>query len=603
MQAHPSMDRRPPDDTAGTYANPVRGEQVRLLYEGLPVSVLGSTVAALLAVAILWNIAPRIAMLVWFAIMLANQAWRLALFLAYRRRGGLQPTEVKRWATYWVAGSGLSGCIWGAASFFLFAPGEPVAQAVLIVLIFGVTSAAVMLTGSYLPAFYAFVVPALLPVVLRSLWEGERMHYALALVALLSMLAVMSFGRNYNRALTRSLRDRFHNEHLAQQLARQNTELEIARKVAEDASRAKTQFFAAASHDLRQPLHAMGLFASALANKAADPESRKLVASIDDSVHALEGLFNELLDISRLDSGSLTPVISDFVVDEVLDRLRGEFAAEAAAKGLQFAIVSCGAAVLSDPVLLERIVRNLGANALRYTAAGEVSVIVERTNGAVRIAVRDTGMGIAIADQQRIFEEFTQLQNPARTSKKGLGLGLSIVKRLCDLLGYHITLESKTGAGSTFSFEVPVGTMPAQRAGTGPTPAATRADLTGRLVVVIDDEEAIVAGMAALLEGWGAEVIGSTAGNGVVQQVHAAGRLPDLLLIDFRLDGEDTGIHLAGALRKELDPEIPAVLVTGSITPDLEARAHAAGLAYLLKPVTAGALARCIESLLPVRLS
>lgn len=594
-----------PADTA--YDGLVRAEQVRLLYEGLLVSTSGSIIGALLIVFMLWEVAPREPMLIWFVLMVANQFWRIGLYVAYRRKGALAPGEVGRWAVYWSIGSGLSGCIWGAASFVLFLPDVPVAQAVLIVLIFAVTSAAVLLTGSYLPAFYVFVLPAMVSVIVRTAFEGEAMHYALAVIAFFSTVAILSFGRKYNSTLVQSLRNRFHNETLAQRLAQQNTVLESAHRVVEDASRAKTQFFAAASHDLRQPLHAIGLFTSTLAEQAATPEVKQLVASINQSVRALQSLFNELLDISKIDSGVIKPVIRDFPASEVVEWLSAEFSAEAAAKGIAFNVEAPPTTVRSDPVLLERILRNLIANALRYTEAGAVSLGATQLASTLRFEVRDTGIGIAQADQERIFEEFTQLQNPARTSKKGLGLGLSIVKRLCDLLGYRISLDSKPGQGSTFSFEVPLGVATPRPAADAQTEKSTRtaeqlSDLGGRLIVVIDDEETIVAGMHALLSSWGAEVIASTSGDDIISRVHEAGRLPDLFIVDYRLGDADTGIDVTQRLRQTLDPEIPAVLVTGSITPDLEEKARAAGLDFLLKPVTATDLARCIEGLLRIRL-
>jgi CheY-like chemotaxis protein len=276
--------------------------------------------------------------------------------------------------------------------------------------------------------------------------------------------------------------------------------------------------------------------------------------------------------------------------------LRREFAHEAASKGLRLAIGGGTDIVASDAVLLERILRNLISNAIRYTSAGSITVAATAAAGKLRIEVRDTGIGIRAEDSERIFEEFLQLDNPGRTSKKGLGLGLSIVRRLCSLLGYKIELASVYGEGSTFSFEVPtVTSIPHQRPSALSSPA--RADLAGKLVVVIDDEIAVVEGMRALLAGWGAEVIGSTTGDDVVAAVHAAGKLPALLIVDHRLGAGENGIEVAQRIRTELDPEIPGILVTGSITPDLGARAREANLGFLLKPVLAETLRTTIAAL------
>jgi CheY-like chemotaxis protein len=282
----------------------------------------------------------------------------------------------------------------------------------------------------------------------------------------------------------------------------------------------------------------------------------------------------------------------------MLNRLRDEFKMEAAAKNIQI-IVGDGAHVIhSDPLLLERILRNLISNALRYTPSGTIELALERSGEKLRLSVRDTGIGIPEEHQQRIFEEFFQVGNPGRTSKKGLGLGLSIVQRLCELLGYTIELKSEAGKGSAFSFEVPLGTMPVPQVARASAAHIARADLTGKLVIVIDDEEPIVEGMKALLTGWGAQVIGSTTGDEVLGAVHELGRLPDLLIVDFRLGNSENGIEVAQRLRQELDPEIPAILVTGSITPDLNDQARLNKFEFMLKPVLPEHLRACIGATL-----
>ena len=357
----------------------------------------------------------------------------------------------------------------------------------------------------------------------RNAIEGDVLHVAIAVTMVMMLMAYLSFGRVYNRMLVASLHDRFENELLAEKLAAQNVDLEAARVEAEQANRAKTQFFAAASHDLRQPLHAMGLFASALAEKIRYPEVSSIVNSINVSVHALETLFNELLDISKLDSGAIKPNLTDFAIQDVLARLRTEFEVEAEAKHIALTVSADDHVIRSDTVLFERIVRNRISNALRYTPSGRIDVTLNRDgarDGHVRIAVTDTGIGIPPEHQQRIFEEFYQVGNPGRTSKKGLGLGLSIVQRMSTLLGYPIQLTSGPGKGSTFAFEVPLGKLPQRDTVSASRARASATDLTGKLIVVIDDEEPIVECMTVLLSSWGAKVIGSTTGHDVLEAVH-----------------------------------------------------------------------------------
>ena len=518
--------------------------------------------------------------------MTALQASRLVLYARYRKHGIVQ-SNVRRATVMWVTGAGATGVVWGATALLFFISGHPVYQAVLTVLVFGITASAIPLIGSYIPSFYMFVIPALLPFIARNVFEGTAPHLVLGLIEAAVMVGFASFAHNYNRMLIESLRNRLEKHALADRLAAQNVDLEQARVAAEQANRSKTQFFAAASHDLRQPLHAMGLFAAALTQKVRDPEVTGVISSINASVQALEALFNELLDLSKIDSGAIKPKLTHFALEEVFARLHSEFAAEAAAKGLRLAVDGGQHVVTSDPVLLERIIRNLVSNAIRYTPAGEVAVTAAPADGAVRIEVRDTGIGIRAEDQPRIFEEFFQLANPGRTSRKGLGLGLSIVQRLCGLLGYAVRLTSEYGKGSVFRFDVPPGAARVERRDAADAAVPVQADLGGKLIVIIDDEAAIVAGMKVLLSGWGADVLGSAMGDDVIAAVHAAGRMPSLLIVDHRLGAGENGIEVAQRIRQALDPEIPAILVTGSITPDLAEQARAAGLAFMLKPVTA----------------
>lgn len=575
----------------------VRAEQIRVLYEQLPRSFVGQVAGALVLAAALVGERPLWMIAVWLACVVVNQMFRLTLYF-HDRKHNFVTTNTDLAAHYWTVGAVISGVLWGSMAFIFFTSGREAYQALLGITVFGAAAGAVPLIGSHMPAFYAFVLPALAPFIVRNVMEGDVPHVTVAVIMTMVTLGYLSFGRNYNQMLVESLRNRFENEMLAEKLAAQNVDLEAARIEAEQANRAKTQFFAAASHDLRQPLHAMGLFASALAEKIRYPEVASIVGSINASVHALESLFNELLDISKLDSGAIKPQLGGFDIQDVLARLRAEFTVEAEAKKIEMDISSSLHIVHSDPVLLERILRNLISNAIRYTPAGKISVELQVAGERLQVSVRDTGIGIPEEHQQRIFEEFFQVGNPGRTSKKGLGLGLSIVQRMCELLGYTMKLESSSGKGSTFSFDLPLGKLPAQSEPKASRAISSPTDLSGKLIVVIDDEEPIVEGMKALLSGWGAQVIGSTSGDDVLDAVLAQGRLPDLLIVDYRLGNGENGIEVAQRLRQELDPEIPAILVTGSITPDLGDQARQNRFEFMLKPVLPDHLRACILSTL-----
>ena len=562
----------------------IRTEQIRFLYQQLPRSFVGNMAGALVLSAALIRESPWWLILSWLALITLNQLTRLYLYFQERKRGFVSD-NLDRAAAFWTAGAFISGALWGATAFLFFTSGHDAYQALLTVLVFGAAAGAVPMIGSHMPSFYAFVLPAIVPFIVRNVMEGDVAHVTIAVIMTMVTIGYLSFGRNYNRMFVQSLRNRFEKETLAEKLAAQNVDLEAARDEAEQANRAKTQFFAAASHDLRQPLHAMGLFASALADKIRDPGVAGIVTSINASVHALESLFNELLDISKLDSGAIKPKLTGFDIQDVLGRLRAEFTVEASAKRITLAISEEHHVIHSDSVLLERIIRNLISNAIRYTPSGTIALELTQTGERLQIAVRDTGIGIPEEHQNRIFEEFFQVGNPGRTSKKGLGLGLSIVQRMSGLLGYTMALQSEAGKGSTFSFEVPLGELAPQGPAVSAVAPPSPSDLSGKLIVVIDDEDAIVEGMTALLSGWGAQVIGSANGDDVLATVHELARMPDLLIVDFRLGDSENGIQVAQRLRQELDPEIPAILVSGSITPDLGDQARTQRFEFLLKPV------------------
>ena len=572
----------PADD--GSLRVKVRAEQIRTVYLHSPTTTLGSLVAGVFLVWMAWDKVSIGVIASWSAALLLHQAVRVYHYGAYlRAKPG--PAESGRWGRLYVGAAIIAGLIWGSSGIFFYIPDEIVQQTYLALILFSIVSLTIPSISIFAPAFYPLVVLVLAPFMVRCLASGNKHEIALAIPLGIALVIGLMFGRKVNLLVDEAIRRRFENVELIEALSRQKEIAEAARAQAEAANRSKTQFFAAANHDLRQPLHALGLMAAALSERSRDPGVTGLVSSINASVEALEGLFNELLDMSKLDAGAVKPELRDFPVSRILDRLRLELAPEAAEKGLRLRVTGSRAWVRSDPVLLERILRNLISNAIRYTARGGVVAGARRRGGALTLEVWDSGVGIAEAERGRIFEEFYQLGNAGRSSRKGLGLGLAIIQRLCHLLGYRVRVDSRPGRGSVFRFEVPM-VAPVPEAPQVRAPAARpRGELSGRLVVVIDDEPAIVEGMRSLLATWGAEVLGSSDGDDVMRELERLGRLPDLLIVDYRLASERLGTDVIDELRTVLDPEIPAIVVTGSSTPDLAERIRARGDDLLAKPV------------------
>ena len=398
---------------------------------------------------------------------------------------------------------------------------------------------------------------------------------------------------------------RYENVDLIDELQAQTRTAEDAQAAAETANRAKSQFLAAASHDLRQPLHAMGLFAAALAARAREPELKPLVASIHASVDALESLFAQLLDLSRLDAGGLTPERAVTPLQPLFARLAADFAPQAAANGLSLSLVPTTLAVDSDPVLLERILRNLVANALRYTRAGGVVVGARRRGVAVRIDVVDTGIGIATELHERIFDEFVQAGAAPKSHAggRGMGLGLAIVRRLAALLHHAIELSSVPERGSRFSVTAPralcgivLAEMKARRQ-RAPVPAVPAPAFAGRRVAVIDDDPAVVAAMRALFSAWGAGVAGGDSVAAVMADMagpagddHGGDGGPDLIVADLRLADGHCGLDAVAQLRAACGRRPPALIVSGDTGEEARAAVAAAGYTLLSKPLFATAL-------------
>ena len=376
----------------------------------------------------------------------------------------------------------------------------------------------------------------------------------------------------------------------SEQLGRLYHQLELA-------NLAKSRFLAAASHDLRQPLHALNLFLDQRRSETDQVERSRLDAQIDAAVAAMNELFNSLLDISKLDAGVLAPSISEFPVDHLLKRIETTFAATARENGLRLRVVSSRAWVRSDFILLERILLNLVSNAVRYTERGGVVVGCRHRNGRLRIDVCDSGIGIPEDQRRNIFGEFYQLDGGEKDRRGGLGLGLAIVDRLCGLLDHPIELTSSVGSGSRFSVLVPsapAGTAQASLDVPRPLVDSER----GKLVMVIDDNELVRDGMRGLLKSWGCLVVTAESEDAAMAKLAEHGRRPDLIISDYHLAHGKTGFELIDRLRRACGAQIPAFLISGDTAPERLREASASGYYLLHKPVLPITLRSVVSQLL-----
>ena len=403
--------------------------------------------------------------------------------------------------------------------------------------------------------------------------------------------------RRSKDALLEEIRRR---ESLETELTVEKDAAEQARDDAEAASRAKSRFLAAASHDLRQPMHALSLFAATLVERLRYPEVRQIADQMQASIISLTTLFDSILDISRLDAGTIQVRTVSFRLQDIFDNVRRDFSGRASSKAIRLQVVPTSIVVRSDPLLLERVVRNLAANAVNYTERGGVVIGARRHGKLVRIEVWDSGAGIPATEQKRIFEEFYQIANPERDRSKGLGLGLAIVKRLAELLHHQIDVRSEYGRGSLFSITVPRGVLrkadPVEAANLRTDSMSGSAE---RLVVLIEDERIIREATQTLLSDWGCQVVACASADEARMRLNEMGKMPDLIIADYRLAGGNTGIEAIRAIRGESGAGIPAVLITGDAAPEHLKQAQEHNFPVLHKPVAPAKLRALIASIQP----
>ena len=561
----------------------VERDLIHALYaQGRSGNLIATMVAAMVVVA-MWQSVPHALLLGWYATYLANLAVRAAMIRAFRRENP-SGERLRIWARRYMLGLAAGGVIFGGGVALLFFPhAGSLGQFFLMVVVIGMAVGNIAGNASHLPSMYVYALALLLPMAARLLAEPGFEHGLLSASFIIFLAALLAFGRNQAALIRNSIA-----------IGHQN--IELLRK-AEQASLAKSQFFAAASHDLRQPMQALGLYAASLREVTrGNPHAARQVDQILSSVDALESLFDELLDISKLDAGYVKPAPSHFAAAALFERLEHAYMPFARKNSLELSFDDAGAVLHTDAVLLERVLGNLISNALRYTPEGSVRVRCSDAGAAVGIEVADTGIGIPPQEHERVFDEFYQLGNPERDRRKGLGLGLATVKRMTQLLGCRVSLDSAPGRGSTFAVEVPKGDarLIASFA------AALNADdidaLHGRLIAVVDDERDVREGLAELLGQWRCRPVAAASTAELFKQL--GNERPDAVIADYRLREHQTGVGAATALRARFGASLPVLIMSGDTTQEIFTVVSEQRLPLLSKPVRAARLRAALLHLL-----
>ncbi|ODU58037.1 MAG: hybrid sensor histidine kinase/response regulator [Comamonadaceae bacterium SCN 68-20] len=569
----------------------VLAEQVLLLRRNFPVTLWASLITSVGTVWVMSLGMPMAPMLWWLA---SHVAVVTLVYLTLRPlpRPGHGPRSDARRLLACMTGMGLT---WGSLGGVALWQGQGSDAVVYAIGILSTVSAGALGLGAPLLRGYMIYLTCTISSVLVALAVvgGPIALPGCVMVAVYYLLTALH-ARNLARAARDSIELRFDNERLVTQLRAQTDRAVQALAAAEQANQDKSRFLAAASHDLRQPLHAMGLFLDTLARSPLTAQQASVLGHARTASGAASEMLTTLLDYSRLEAGVVQAHDAPFAVQPLLGALEQEFGPQADAAALVYRTRETTAAALADKALVDLVMRNFISNALRYTRTGGLLIACRARGGRLALEVWDTGCGIAPAHQQDVFKEFHQLGNPERDRRKGLGLGLAIVQRLAQAMHTQVEVRSRLGRGSVFRLWL----TPWRGALVDEAVASTHdgASLAGRRVLVVDDDEPVRLGMQSLLASWGCHCLCAESAADALARLHQMPQ-PDVVVTDFRLRHEETGRQVLDTLRAHLQRSVPAIIMTGDTSPQRLRDAQSTGALLLHKPVSAAQLREALLEL------
>jgi len=546
-------------------------EQTKALYRGLPGVMFGTFTVTLLALLLLWSEFDRTLLSIWYASSLTVSLLRWRSWSRFKK-SELTVENSRAWIHKMVFWTFMSGLHVGLM-LLLFTSQDHLYHLIIVTGIYGgFIGSAVASIALYYPAYLLFATPPTVLFLIKSVIMGSVIlgqtgdsvfTYTAAGFILVFFGVLTAIARNTQFSFNRMSELAYENKRLVNEVIKQ-------KETAENAVLAKTQFLAAASHDLRQPMHALGLYVGAFDHDKLDKDSNRIVSKIQLSTDALNELLNSLLDISKLDANSVDNVPQDLNVEPLLETIIGQYLSRAKTNNTNITLnSSTGMCVHCDRTLLTRVIRNLVDNAVKFTHNGHIALVAEQKQNSIVLAVKDTGLGIAAKEQENIFKEFTQLDNPERDRQRGLGLGLAIVQRLCELMSVKIELDSQLGEGSCFTLTLPLAK------GTNELAAESKP-----------------------VERWRATVVDAESADEAITKLDELGLEPSLILSDLRLRENQNGIDAINKIREEFNSDIAAILITGDTSPEQIELADASNIPVLNKPVGPALLHDAIQSLL-----
>jgi signal transduction histidine kinase len=559
-------------------------EQVRLIQENFIPGHIGFLAISAMAAVIIHLEASSTAPLIWLACVFILGIASLVRHLFFQKPYDTNPREK---ATIGVISVLIYGLMWGYLSLYYIPDASPAIVITISIISSGLAAGSVSMQASCLPTFIGFTYPNILALSLGFFLRGEPIYTAFGAGCILFLTALTWFAMTTEAGVRASIDLRFENNELI-------NDLRAALNQTDDANRAKSVFLASASHDLRQPLHALGLLTETLATTNMDAKQAELQAYMMSAVGSTRAMLDSLLNISKLHSGAITAEPKPFLITPLFRKLEDELTQTSDEQGLIYRTKGCNAAIDSDPLIVELILRNLISNAIRYTKQGGVLVACrEQRPNYLMIEVWDTGIGIEEEASEKIFKEFQQLNNPERDGQKGFGLGLSIAQGLAETLNSKITFKSVAGRGSVFRFQLPK------------SDAVVIEDLPshvepprfdGQTALLVDDNQRIRDIMQALMQTWGFTVVSEDTAAQAIETLGA--RTVDVLLVDYRLRENRTGREAIEDIRAHLKFKVPAIIITGDTNANLVTEAGSIDALLLHKPASACQLQNMLQRLL-----
>ncbi|MFO1435395.1 MAG: ATP-binding protein [Gammaproteobacteria bacterium] len=524
---------------------------------------------------------PALQVASWGALVVAIECGRAACGETVLQRGkDIDPQRVHH---VFIVLAAIAGAAVGFGAWTFFPQVPIIDQALIGIVFFAVPAAGVTAAVSSKNILAMYALGILVPTAGRWITAYSGYSISISLLTALYWGFLVSVAADNEKLLLRTVILRQQRDRMLANLEHTNKELIAATDRAERAAQARARVLAAASHDLRQPLHALSLYSAMLAAKPGEDMLQEVADNIDRIVRSLGGMLSNLLDLSRLSVGQYVPEQQVFALDRLIGEICEEFSSAADAKKLQFVRELSPLRLRGDSIAIARIARNLIDNAIKYCDQGEIRVQLDARDAHAILTVTDTGRGIPQAEQARIFEEFYQIDNPGRDRSKGVGLGLAIVQRLCELIGANISVASEVGAGTCFAVRI-AGLIPHSIAAEQVSPTVSAEELHGKRVYVVDDEIDIRRSMQALLQSWriNADVAD---GSVTLDALFATQGVPDVLIADLRLGKDEHGAELAHRLRQQYG-QFAVVIITGETASSALESANAAGFSILQKPVS-----------------